>query len=156
MIEWRDATPRPLQASLTAAFNIYPSAEYVIILEEDLDVSPDFFSYFSQTIGLLEQDPTVYCVSAWNDQVRLRLLSSYELCPPSTGFSCYKITVSRVKIGLDSSVMRHLQMKYLETINDLQTLELKTLSVFILLGGRHCIGYWRKTIISVRRCCLFH
>ena len=59
----------PIQASLTAAFNIYPSAEHVIILEEDLDVAPDFFSYFSQTLDLLEQDPTLYCVSAWNDQV---------------------------------------------------------------------------------------
>ena len=63
------ATYHKFQASLTAAFNIYPSAEYVIILEEDLDVAPDFFSYFSQTLDLLEQDPTLYCVSAWNDQV---------------------------------------------------------------------------------------
>ena len=38
------------------------------MLEEDLDVSPDFFSYFSQTLRLLEEDSSVYCVSAWNDQ----------------------------------------------------------------------------------------
>ncbi|XP_071522133.1 protein O-linked-mannose beta-1,2-N-acetylglucosaminyltransferase 1-like [Panulirus ornatus] len=56
------------KASLTATFNIFPTARYAIILEEDLDVSPDFFSYFSQTLRLLEEDPTVYCVSAWNDQ----------------------------------------------------------------------------------------
>ncbi|KAF2365653.1 Glycosyl transferase family 13 [Trinorchestia longiramus] len=56
------------KASLTATFNIFPSARYTIILEEDLDVSPDFFSYFSQTLSLLETDPTLYCVSAWNDQ----------------------------------------------------------------------------------------
>lgn len=38
------------------------------MLEEDIDVAPDFFSYFSQTVGLLEEDQSVYCVSAWNDQ----------------------------------------------------------------------------------------
>ena len=56
------------KASLTAIFNIYPKAKYAIVLEEDLDVSPDFFSYFSQTVRLLEEDPTLYCISAWNDQ----------------------------------------------------------------------------------------
>ncbi|PNF43588.1 Protein O-linked-mannose beta-1,2-N-acetylglucosaminyltransferase 1, partial [Cryptotermes secundus] len=56
------------KASLTATFNIFPNAKYVIIVEEDLDVSPDFFSYFSQTKRLLEEDETLYCISAWNDQ----------------------------------------------------------------------------------------
>ncbi|KPM02381.1 O-linked-mannose beta-1,2-N-acetylglucosaminyltransferase 1-like protein [Sarcoptes scabiei] len=56
------------KASLTATFNLFPDAEYVIILEEDLDVSPDFFGYFGQTIPLLEKDPSLYCISAWNDQ----------------------------------------------------------------------------------------
>ncbi|XP_047739737.1 protein O-linked-mannose beta-1,2-N-acetylglucosaminyltransferase 1 isoform X2 [Hyalella azteca] len=56
------------KASLTATFNIFPSARHAIILEEDLDVSPDFFSYFSQTLFLLDEDPTLYCISAWNDQ----------------------------------------------------------------------------------------
>ncbi|XP_021923735.1 protein O-linked-mannose beta-1,2-N-acetylglucosaminyltransferase 1-like isoform X2 [Zootermopsis nevadensis] len=56
------------KASLTATFNIFPNAKYAIIVEEDLDVSPDFFSYFSQTRRLLEEDETLYCISAWNDQ----------------------------------------------------------------------------------------
>jgi len=56
------------KAALTATFNIYPEAKYVIVLEEDLDVSPDFFSYFSQTLRLLEEDTSLYCISAWNDQ----------------------------------------------------------------------------------------
>ena len=33
------------KASLTATFNIFPFAQYMIVLEEDLDVSPDFFRY---------------------------------------------------------------------------------------------------------------
>ncbi|XP_023717300.1 protein O-linked-mannose beta-1,2-N-acetylglucosaminyltransferase 1 [Cryptotermes secundus] len=56
------------KASLTATFNIFPNAKYAIIVEEDLDVSPDFFSYFSQTRRLLEEDEMIYCISAWNDQ----------------------------------------------------------------------------------------
>ncbi|KAL4236885.1 Protein O-linked-mannose beta-1 [Mactra antiquata] len=56
------------KASLTATFELFPDAEYVIILEEDLQVSPDFFSYFDQTKSLLDKDETLYCVSAWNDQ----------------------------------------------------------------------------------------
>nr|XP_054765150.1 protein O-linked-mannose beta-1,2-N-acetylglucosaminyltransferase 1-like [Lytechinus pictus] len=56
------------KASLTATFNMFPRAQYAIILEEDLDVSEDFFSYFSQTLPILEEDSTVLCISAWNDQ----------------------------------------------------------------------------------------
>ncbi|KAA0196710.1 hypothetical protein HAZT_HAZT008070 [Hyalella azteca] len=39
----------------------------VIIVEDDLDISPDFFNYFSATHSLLRTDPTLWCVSAWND-----------------------------------------------------------------------------------------
>ncbi|CAI2347627.1 unnamed protein product [Caenorhabditis sp. 36 PRJEB53466] len=39
----------------------------VIITEDDLDIAPDFFSYFSNTRHLLDVDPTLWCVSAWND-----------------------------------------------------------------------------------------
>lgn len=33
------------KASLTATFNIFPTAQYAIVLEEDLDVSQDFFRW---------------------------------------------------------------------------------------------------------------
>lgn len=56
------------KASLTAIFNLYMDSKYAIVIEEDLDVSPDFFNFFSQTKFLLEEDPSVYCISAWNDQ----------------------------------------------------------------------------------------
>ena len=45
----------------------------MIILEEDLDVSPDIFWYFYQLLPVLEEDQSLYCVSAWNDQVICRL-----------------------------------------------------------------------------------
>lgn len=56
------------KASLTTTFNLYPDAKFMIILEEDLDVSPDIFWYFYQLLPLLEEDQSLYCVSAWNDQ----------------------------------------------------------------------------------------
>ncbi|KAL1513801.1 hypothetical protein ABEB36_003161 [Hypothenemus hampei] len=39
----------------------------VIIVEDDLEVSPDFFEYFLGTYPLLQKDPSLWCVSAWND-----------------------------------------------------------------------------------------
>jgi alpha-1,3-mannosyl-glycoprotein beta-1,2-N-acetylglucosaminyltransferase len=39
----------------------------VIIVEDDLEVSSDFFEYFSSTLRLLEEDKSLFCVSAWND-----------------------------------------------------------------------------------------
>ncbi|KAM4547769.1 protein O-linked-mannose beta-1,2-N-acetylglucosaminyltransferase 1 [Odontesthes bonariensis] len=56
------------KASLTATFNLHPEANFAIILEEDLDVSIDFFSFLSQTVHLLDEDDSLYCISAWNDQ----------------------------------------------------------------------------------------
>ena len=44
--------------------------DYVIVTEADLDVAPDFFSYFAQLLPVLAGDPSLYCVSAWNDHVR--------------------------------------------------------------------------------------
>ncbi|XP_019858766.1 PREDICTED: protein O-linked-mannose beta-1,2-N-acetylglucosaminyltransferase 1-like [Amphimedon queenslandica] len=56
------------KASLMKTFETHPEAKFTIILEEDLDVAPDFFMYFSETKHLLEEDPSLYCISAWNDQ----------------------------------------------------------------------------------------
>ncbi|CAI5455200.1 unnamed protein product [Caenorhabditis angaria] len=39
----------------------------VIITEDDLDISPDFFSFFLSTRYLMREDPKLWCVSAWND-----------------------------------------------------------------------------------------
>lgn len=35
--------------------------------QDDLEISPDFFEYFDATSPILWQDPTLFCVSAWND-----------------------------------------------------------------------------------------
>lgn len=39
----------------------------VILLEDDMKLAPDFFSYFRSLAPLFDTDPSLYCVSAWND-----------------------------------------------------------------------------------------
>lgn len=39
----------------------------LIFLEEDLEIAPDFFSYFTATAPLLDKDKSLLCVSCWND-----------------------------------------------------------------------------------------
>ena len=41
--------------------------ERVIILEDDMELSPDFFSYFEEAGKVMDADPSVYTVSSWND-----------------------------------------------------------------------------------------
>ena len=40
---------------------------HVILLEDDLVVAQDFLTLFRSTAWLLDADPTLFCVSAWND-----------------------------------------------------------------------------------------
>jgi len=39
----------------------------LILVEDDLEIAPDFFSYFEATAPLLRTDPSIWCISAWND-----------------------------------------------------------------------------------------
>lgn len=43
------------------------NAPRLLFLEEDLEISPDFFSYFTALAPLLDSDPSILCISAWND-----------------------------------------------------------------------------------------
>ncbi|XP_068189045.1 alpha-1,3-mannosyl-glycoprotein 2-beta-N-acetylglucosaminyltransferase b [Antennarius striatus] len=42
----------------------------VVIVEDDLEVAPDFFEYFRALYPILRADPSLWCVSAWNDNGR--------------------------------------------------------------------------------------
>ncbi|XP_063908346.1 alpha-1,3-mannosyl-glycoprotein 2-beta-N-acetylglucosaminyltransferase [Zophobas morio] len=39
----------------------------VIVVEDDLEVAPDFFEYFLGTYHILMRDASLWCISAWND-----------------------------------------------------------------------------------------
>lgn len=58
---------RHYKFSLTAAFRIFPKATAVIVVEDDLLFSPDFYEYFISTAPILEQDKSLFLISAWND-----------------------------------------------------------------------------------------
>lgn len=47
--------------------------------QEDMELSPDFFSYFEALTPLLDTDTTLMCISSWNDhgQVRVYLFLRY-------------------------------------------------------------------------------
>jgi len=65
--------------ALNKVFELFPQSTSVIIVEDDLDISPDFFSYFNATLPLLTQDPTLICVSAWNDNGKSELVDTSAL-----------------------------------------------------------------------------
>ncbi|KAH8372374.1 hypothetical protein KR093_011237 [Drosophila rubida] len=50
--------------------------EFVVIVEDDLNVAPDFFEYFLATHKLLKQDPSLWCVSAWNDNGKANVVDT--------------------------------------------------------------------------------
>lgn len=52
--------------ALGRAFTAY-NAERVVVVEDDLQVAPDFFDYFDALSPVLDHDSTLFCVSAWND-----------------------------------------------------------------------------------------
>ncbi|KAI1886099.1 hypothetical protein AGOR_G00210530 [Albula goreensis] len=55
--------------ALNQVFNTL-SYSTVVIVEDDLEVAPDFFEYFRALYPILRADPTLWCVSAWNDNGR--------------------------------------------------------------------------------------
>ncbi|XP_069576738.1 alpha-1,3-mannosyl-glycoprotein 2-beta-N-acetylglucosaminyltransferase b [Brachyistius frenatus] len=55
--------------ALNQVFNTF-SQSTVVIVEDDLEVAPDFFEYFRALYPILHSDPSLWCVSAWNDNGR--------------------------------------------------------------------------------------
>ncbi|XP_076046023.1 protein O-linked-mannose beta-1,2-N-acetylglucosaminyltransferase 1-like isoform X2 [Oratosquilla oratoria] len=54
-----------IRFALYRVFQKFPQASKAILLEDDLIVSPDFFSYFHQTAWLLDKDPSLSIVNAF-------------------------------------------------------------------------------------------
>ncbi|XP_055781673.1 alpha-1,3-mannosyl-glycoprotein 2-beta-N-acetylglucosaminyltransferase-like [Salvelinus fontinalis] len=55
--------------ALNQVFNSL-SHSSVVIVEDDLEVAPDFFEYFRSLHPILKSDLSLWCVSAWNDNGR--------------------------------------------------------------------------------------
>merc|ERR1712216_150638 len=52
--------------ALTQTFDVN-HYEYGVFIENDLSLSPDALWYFRASAWLLEEDESLFCVSAWND-----------------------------------------------------------------------------------------
>jgi alpha-1,3-mannosyl-glycoprotein beta-1,2-N-acetylglucosaminyltransferase len=57
---------RHYEWALRRAFEL-PGVDRVVVVEDDMEVAPDFFLYFDALSPLLDADPTLLCISAWND-----------------------------------------------------------------------------------------
>ncbi|KAK8405701.1 hypothetical protein O3P69_001896 [Scylla paramamosain] len=55
-----------IRFALYSVFRHFPAADKAILLEDDLLLSPDFLSFFHQAAWVLDNDPTVFCVNAFN------------------------------------------------------------------------------------------
>jgi alpha-1,3-mannosyl-glycoprotein beta-1,2-N-acetylglucosaminyltransferase len=53
--------------AIPKVFDEVPSCQNIIILEEDLHLSPDFFSYFQRLAPLLDSNQDLLAISAYND-----------------------------------------------------------------------------------------
>nr|XP_045607667.1 uncharacterized protein LOC123764160 [Procambarus clarkii] len=92
---------RNLRFAFFNALRLFPRADKFIVVEDDLVLSPDFYSYMQQTGWVLDNDPTVYCVSAFNhlsyahtahDPARLYRVQSF----PSYGWMVNRDTLAYI------------------------------------------------------------
>lgn len=60
--------------ALNQVFNVF-NYEAAIIVEDDLDISEDFYEYFTALYPILKADPSLWCISAWNDNGKVSLVS---------------------------------------------------------------------------------
>ncbi|XP_071960046.1 protein O-linked-mannose beta-1,2-N-acetylglucosaminyltransferase 1-like [Antedon mediterranea] len=52
---------------LTMSLNYFKDKNNFIMIEDRINVSPDLLRYYSQTLHLLQEDSSIFTVSAWNE-----------------------------------------------------------------------------------------
>lgn len=62
--------------ALKNVFTKYPSLEYLIIIEDDMEFARDFLEYHLSMAQVLLNDSSLYCVSAWNDNGKQHLVGN--------------------------------------------------------------------------------
>lgn len=50
--------------------------EDTVLLQDDMELAPDFFSYFEATSSLLDTDKDLFCISSWNDHGQAQFVRS--------------------------------------------------------------------------------
>ncbi|KAI3651367.1 hypothetical protein MP228_003789 [Amoeboaphelidium protococcarum] len=72
--------------ALEQTFNVL-MYDNVIILEDDIEVAPGFFKYFEAFTPLLRADPSLMCISGWNDNGKAELVGDANQFHRSDFFS---------------------------------------------------------------------
>ncbi|UXI22881.1 serotonin receptor [Sarcoptes scabiei] len=62
--------------AINESFQLGSNIKNLIIVEDDLSFSEDFLEYFLTMSLIMDQDPSIYCVSAWNDNGKVKLINS--------------------------------------------------------------------------------
>jgi len=52
---------------LRSMFARHPHSQYIILVEDDMLFSQDFLTFFAQLAIVMDKDPSVWCISTWND-----------------------------------------------------------------------------------------
>ncbi|XP_069938805.1 uncharacterized protein [Cherax quadricarinatus] len=55
-----------LKDALQFVKTTFPELQYLMLLETGYTLSPNFVSYFKQTLEAMQEDPSIYCISAHN------------------------------------------------------------------------------------------
>lgn len=79
--------------ALNQVFNVF-NYDTVIIVEDDLDISPDFYEYFRALHPILKGDPSLWCISAWNDNGKQALVDDDPGTGPASSSSSLPLTVA--------------------------------------------------------------
>lgn len=57
----------------TLLFERELGVNHAILIEEDMLLSPDFLTFFETTAPILDEDPTLFAISSWNDNGYLQM-----------------------------------------------------------------------------------
>jgi len=85
---------RSLQVGLDQVFALY-STDAVVVIEDDLIMAPDALQFFDACQPLLAQDPSVWAVSAWNDNGQPEFVFDAERVARSDWFPNLGVLISR-------------------------------------------------------------
>ncbi|XP_045618222.1 protein O-linked-mannose beta-1,2-N-acetylglucosaminyltransferase 1-like [Procambarus clarkii] len=81
--------------ALYSVFRSFPQADKAIVVEDDLLLSPDFLSFFHQAAWLLDNDPTIFCVNAFNSNSLPGIASDTTKMLRSESYPMYGWMVAR-------------------------------------------------------------
>ncbi|XP_063595786.1 protein O-linked-mannose beta-1,2-N-acetylglucosaminyltransferase 1-like [Penaeus indicus] len=107
----------------------YEDADLLIFLEEDVSVSPDFFIYLNRTARLLQDDPSLFCVSAHNDLSYPQTSYDSRAVLRAESYTNYGWMVTRSVAAEMAAEMAHKEMEF----------DWDVYAFFHIRGDRECV-----------------